>query len=244
MILVTAGSASHVGRVRSQNEDSLYAGRRVWAVADGMGGHAAGEVASALAVGALRELDEADAPGPADVLLALTRANDAIMAHEANHRLTRGMGTTLTGVALVAGEVGERLMIFNVGDSRTYRLVDGVLKQATVDHSETEELIARGVITRLEARTHPMRNIITRALGTLNPPTADTWLVEPTPGERFLVCSDGLTSELPDDAIAAVLLAEADPQAAADALVTAAVDAGGHDNVTVIVLDVTDAAEV
>ncbi len=238
-MIITAGSASHVGHVRVGNEDALYRGRRVWAVADGMGGHAAGEVASGLAIEQVRLLDAS----PADldevaVRAAVDAANDAVLAHTRRHPATRGMGTTLVGAALVATADGPRLCVFNVGDSRAYRLSHGHLAQVSVDHSEIEELRALGIITAAEARVHPLRNVVTRCLGMPEPPDADTWLVRPRPGDRLLLCSDGLTGEVSDGAIGLLLLTVADPQEAADGLVDAALAAGGQDNVTVVVLDV------
>jgi protein phosphatase len=147
------------------------------------------------------------------------------------------MGTTITGLALLEASSGDQLMVFNVGDSRVYRLVEGRLDQVTVDHSEVQELVLAGVITRDQARVHPRRNIVTRALGTDPGPRPDYWLLPATAGDRFLVCSDGLYTEVPDERIA-VLLASGTPQVAAASLVTAAEDAGGHDNVTVVVVEV------
>nr|NLI50797.1 serine/threonine-protein phosphatase [Propionibacterium sp.] len=238
-MIVTHGCASHVGHVRETNEDAHYCGRRVWAVADGMGGHAASEVASGPAIEQVRLLDAS--PGELDeaaVRDAVAAANAAVLAHTRRHPGTRGMGTTLVGVARVGDADGPRLCVFNVGDSRAYRLAHGHLAQVSVDHSEVEELRALGIITAAEARVHPLRNVVTRCLGLPQAPDADTWLVRPRAGDRLLLCSDGLTGEVSDGAIALVLLTVPDPQEAADALVAAALAAGGQDNVTVVVLDV------
>lgn len=236
---VTAGWATDVGRVRRTNEDAAYVGRRVWAVADGMGGHAAGEVASALAVQAMRELDAADGVLSRErVIEAVEHANDLLLARAHEQRMARGMGTTLTGVALVEEAGDEWLCVFNVGDSRVYRLSDRGLGQVTTDHSEVAELVAEGLITPAQARIHPLRNIVTRFIGGLWAPKVDTWLVRPRVGDRLLVCSDGLNGELTDACIEQVLEAHPDAQAAADALVKDALDSGGNDNVTVVVLDV------
>lgn len=237
-MIVTAGSATHVGHVRDGNEDALYCGRRVWAVADGMGGHAAGEVASALAVEAVRRLDEAaEDPDEAAIVGAVEAANAAVLRYARRHARAWGLATTLVGAALVADGDEERLCVFNVGDSRAYRLAHGHLAQVSVDHSEVEELRSLGLITPAEARRHPLRNVVTRCVGMPQAPDVDTWLVSLRPGERLLLCSDGLTGEVSDAAIGLTLLAEPDPQAAADRLVEAALAAGGSDNVTVIVLD-------
>jgi len=239
----TSGWATHVGRVRRDNEDACYVGRRVWAVADGMGGHAAGEVASALAVDAMAELDAADGVLTRDAVVeAVQRANDHLLEHGGRQREARGMGTTLTGVALVEQDGEERLCVFNVGDSRVYRLSAGHLGQVTTDHSEVAELVAAGLISPSRARTHPLRNVVTRCLGGEHRPLVDTWLTLPRPGVRLLLCSDGLNGELPDLTIARLLQEPLAPQAAADALVEAALEAGGGDNVTVVVLDVEAAA--
>ena len=235
---VIAGAATHVGHVRDGNEDALYRGRRLWAVADGMGGHAAGEVASALAVDEVRRLDESGAElDEASLLGAVAAANAAVLRYARRHPRAWGLATTLVGAGVVTEGDAERLCVFTVGDSRAYRLAHGHLAQVTTDHSEVEELRSLGVITAAEAREHPMRNIVTRCVGMREAPLVDTWLVSLRPGERLLLCTDGLTGEVTDAALALVLMTEPDPQAAADRLVQAALDAGGQDNVTVIVLD-------
>lgn len=228
------GVATSTGLVRRVNEDSHLALPPLCAVADGMGGHGAGDVASRLAI---EKLAECVIPGRTlsveSVLAALDNANRFIIARdEAN-----GMGTTITGLAALETAGGNHLMVFNVGDSRVYRLAGGRLDQVTVDHSEVQELVQAGALTREQARTHPRRNIVTRALGsdlTLRP---DHWLLPAVAGDRYLVCSDGLFSELPDEEILA-LLAAGDRQRAAAALVAAANDAGGRDNITAIVVDI------
>jgi serine/threonine protein phosphatase PrpC len=147
------------------------------------------------------------------------------------------MGTTVTGLAGLETLGGDRLMVFNVGDSRVYRLAAGRVEQLTVDHSEVQELVLAGVLTPEQARTHPRRNVVTRALGGGLELVADHWLLPATVGDRFLICSDGLFGELPDEAIAG-LLATPRPQQAAQGLVAAANDAGGHDNITALVVDI------
>lgn len=238
---VDSGWRTDVGRLRHGNEDALVVGRHVWAVADGMGGHAAGEIASAIAARAMRRLDvagEVRALEVRDVVVSVGDANARILDHAAHHWRSRGLGTTLTGVARVRDAGKERWCVFNVGDSRVYRLADGVLERLTVDHSEVEELIVAGVLTLEQARSYSRRNIITRCLGTRPPPEVDVRVLESDPGERLVLCSDGLNSELRDPEIEAVLVRSPDAQEAADALVEAALSAGGRDNVTVVVLDV------
>src|SRR5689334_2642543 len=168
-----------------------------------------------------------------EVLAALVHANRKIIERDAASK----MGTTATGLAALETAGGDHLMVFNVGDSRVYRLSGGLLEQLTVDHSEVQELVLAGVITKEQARTHPRRNVVTRALGSDASMMPDHWLLPAIGGDRYLVCSDGLFSELPDEVIRP-LLAAGTPQQAADALVSAANDAGGRDNVTVVVVDI------
>ena len=233
MIHFSHGAATSVGRVRQVNEDSYLAVPPLFVVADGMGGHGSGDLASRIAIEdmsacvALRPLF-AEA-----VLTALEHANRHIIERDEANR----MGTTATGLAALETAGGDHLMVFNIGDSRVYRLSGGRLEQLTVDHSEVQELVLAGVITKEQARTHPRRNVVTRALGSDVGLMPDHWLLPAVGGDRYLVCSDGLFSELPDEVILP-LLAAGSPQQAADALVLAANDAGGHDNVTVVVVDI------
>ena len=239
MLRVECGHATDVGRVRRHNEDALLAGGRVWAIADGMGGHAAGDVASALVIETLRQLDAGpDEIRPADLVAAVHAAHAAIVGHGRAYPESRGLGSTVTGLALVTVGGAEHWAVFNVGDSRVYRDAGTGLRRATVDHSETEELVIAGVITEAQARTHRARNVITRSLGQPDVPQVDLWVLPRTAGERFVVCSDGLTGELDDAAVADLLLTHPDAQAAATALVEAAVRHAGRDNVSVIVVNV------
>ena len=230
------GAATDTGRHRERNEDSFLAEGRVFAVADGMGGHAAGDVASGMAIDALRPLADADVLSTRELTQVIQSANDAIVAHGFESAPTIGMGTTVTGVALVSGDDTPLWAVFNVGDSRVYRFSDGRLTQVTVDHSEVQELIDAGRMTPEQARTDPRRHIVTRALGTLPAPPVDIWILPPEPGEQFVVCSDGLTEELSDAQIGKVLSAATTPDEAAANLVHEALRAGGHDNVTVVVV--------
>jgi PPM family protein phosphatase len=233
MIRFSHGAATSVGRVRKVNEDSYLARPPLFVVADGMGGHGGGNVASRIAI---EEMTACVALRPLfaeAVLTALEHANQHIIERDEANR----MGTTATGLAGLETAGGDQLMVFNIGDSRVYRLEGDHLEQLTVDHSEVQELVLAGVITREQARIHPRRNIITRALGTDAGLHPDHWLLPAISGDRYLICSDGLFSELPDEVILP-LLAVGVPQQAADALVAAAVDAGGRDNVTAIVVDI------
>jgi len=201
-----------------------------------MGGHAAGEVASRLAVASFAALPQSGLHAD-DIDLAIEQANASIVDHGSGSS-REGMGTTVSGLAVVEAGGSEHWIVFNVGDSRVYRYADERLVQLSVDHSEVEELIGAGRITREQARSHPRRNIITRSLGTVPAPQADHWLLPPRQGDVFLICSDGLIDELTDEQISAVLEARRAPQAMANALVDLAVAAGGRDNVTAIVVEV------
>lgn len=237
MTVLRSGSASDVGRVRSANEDRLLDSGALFAVADGMGGHAGGEVAAALAIDTLQR-GFASEPTARGLVDAVRRANLAVWERSHRDAEVRGMGTTLTVAALVPAETGDRLVVANVGDSRAYRYAAGRLMQMTTDHSVAEELVARGELSETEAAVHPHRHILTRALGVAPEVDVDAWELWPAEGERFVLCSDGLTNELTEDRIATVLDELRDPQSAAEALVGLANEHGGSDNVTVVVLDV------
>lgn len=231
------GAASHQGRRRTLNEDGYLATGRVFFVADGMGGHEAGEVASAEALAALSALTEVDQVEPALVEAYLELAQKRIRAIETDSG--NAPGTTLTGVLVDEREDVPYWLFVNVGDSRTYMLSGGVLAQVSVDHSEVQELVDAGTITMDEARRHPRRNVITRALGAQDGVRADFRYIPVALHDRVLVCSDGLTGELTDDQITTILLEQPDPERAAAFLVEAAIQAGGRDNITVVVIDVT-----
>jgi PPM family protein phosphatase len=237
---VTVGSATDVGRVRSGNEDAFLADLPVLAVADGMGGHAAGEVASALTVAALSDLVGREDLSVEDVVRQLGLANARILDSARRHREQEGMGTTVAGVALIGGSDGGRQWaVFNVGDSRVYESTPSGLVQVTVDHSLVQELVDVGVLTAQEAAHHPSRNVVTRSLG-WEPMVDVSVSTRPvTAGQRLVVCSDGLSDELEPQALEAVLGACPEADQAARALVQAALSAGGHDNVTVLVVDVS-----
>ncbi len=231
------GSATDRGRVRSLNEDSLLAYPPVFLVADGMGGHDAGDVASRLVVEEFSLLVGHDGATSDDVHACFERAS-ARMRETLGDRTA---GTTVAGVAVTATDNGEYWLVFNIGDSRVYRVSDGALEQISVDHSVVQELVDSGDLAVADARIHPERHVITRAVGTGGVPEPDYWLIPASVEDRLLVCSDGLTTELDDATLLHGLTAFADPQQSADWLVGAAVDAGGRDNVTVIVVDVAAA---
>lgn len=234
---IAVGSGTDRGLRRELNEDSFAAQDPLFVVADGMGGHEAGEVASLLCTRSLGE-EPALAPGchsanAQDLQHAIERADLRI------REATGGRaGTTLSGAVLTDVSAVPHWLVMNVGDSRTYRMSrSGELTQITVDHSEVRELVDAGEITAEEALVHPRRHVVTRALGTGEDAEADFWLIPVQDGDRLLVCSDGLTSELRDEEIRSLLSSRERPEEAADALIDAALRAGGRDNVTVIVVD-------
>src|SRR5437588_933982 len=238
MTTLRAGGATDVGLVRSHNEDRYLADERLFAVADGVGGHKAGEVASQTAVETLqREFTEPTTDGLVD---AVKKANRTVWNLAESNRDQRGMGTTLTAIALVDDGGEERLAVVNVGDSRAYLLQQGELEQLTEDHSLVEQLVREGQLTPEEAQVHPQRSIITRALGLDPDVEVDSWELTPYKGDRLLLCSDGLTNEVSDDEIASTLRTVSDPEEAARQLVQEARDHGGSDNITCVVVDVVD----
>ena len=236
--VTTFGSRTDVGCVRDHNEDSLVVAPPLFAVADGMGGHAAGEVASEIAVNVLAELAPKDLDGAA-LEHAVEEANHEIIRAARDGRGREGMGTTLTACMLE----NERLVIAQVGDSRAYLLHHGKLQQLTRDHSLMADMIEAGQLTPEEARHHPQRSVITRALGSDPNTRPDMYEINVETGDRLLVCSDGLSSMIEDEQIEAVMRRVPDPQRCASQLVNEAIAAGGHDNVTVIVSNVTGFAE-
>ena len=236
------------GAVRRVNEDSFITSPPFFVVADGMGGHAFGDRASQAAIAAFRDGIVPGATALAQgVLDTIRAANDAVLSLTES---TDGAlsGTTLTGVALVDVGASDNYhwMAFNVGDSRTYSWDGRSLTQLSVDHSAVQELVDKGVITRLEADTHPNRNVVTRALGAEDSVDADIWLLPARARQTFLLCSDGLTKELDDEEIARIIVFHAAesgrkddalPLSLSERLVNAAIAAGGSDNVTVVVVE-------
>jgi serine/threonine protein phosphatase PrpC len=234
------GGASDVGRVRQGNEDALLAEHGVFVVADGMGGHNAGEVASELAVTTLRSALRDSVTSTEQLRELVQQANTTIYTASLDDSTQRGMGTTLTALVMIPG-ITDRVLVANVGDSRTYVLRDGVLSRITTDHSYVQELVNEGVITADDARKHPQKNIVTRALGIDRYVAVDVFSHDMRTGDRFLLCSDGLVDEVTDIEITSILSNNANAADAANALVTAANDAGGRDNTTVVVVDILTA---
>jgi len=230
------GEATDVGRVRTNNEDAMYTSERLFAVADGMGGHQGGEVASDTA---LRTLEGSFVePTPEGLLDAAHDANDAVLDAAATDPALRGMGTTLVAIAPMDGE--EAIAWINVGDSRLYLLRDGELTQISEDHSLVQEAVRSGDLTPEEAQVHPQRNVVTRALGIDRDILIDGDRIDAFAGDRYVLCSDGLYEFVEDDRIASTLRRLDDPNEAAREVVRLANEGGGRDNITVVVVEVVD----
>ena len=237
-LVLRYAARSDVGLIREGNEDSGYAGPALLMVADGMGGHAAGELASAIAVATVADLD-VHPPEAGDVLSALgdsvADVGDAIADVIADDPDLTGMGTTVTGVYWL----GQRIAILHVGDSRAYLLRDGDLAQITHDHTYVQTLVDAGRITEEEATIHPRRSLLMRALDGMNPVEADLSVREARIGDRYMLCTDGLSGVVGNDDIARIL-SEGDPTGAVTRLVDLALERGAPDNVTVVVADVVE----
>ena len=233
------GASTDVGMVRQQNEDSFLAEETLFVVADGMGGHNAGEVASALAVTTLKAGARLGIDTTEDFRELVQQANSAIYTASLDDSTQSGMGTTVTALSIVEGEE-PRVLVANVGDSRAYLWRSGALSRLSVDHSYVQELVNEGIITPEAARVHPRRNIVTRALGIDRSVMVDVFTHFVRTGDRIVLCSDGLVDEVADTEIAKVLGQHTDPQETAEALVMVANTNGGRDNTTVIVVDVLD----
>ncbi|MGW0992287.1 Stp1/IreP family PP2C-type Ser/Thr phosphatase [Streptomyces sp. NPDC002520] len=231
-------AGSHKGMIREGNEDSGYAGPRLLAIADGMGGQAAGEVASSEVISTLVTLDD-DVPG-SDILtslgVAVQRANDQLRSMVEEDPQLEGMGTTLTALLWT----GQRLGLVHVGDSRAYLLRDGVLTQITQDHTWVQRLVDEGRITEEEATTHPQRSLLMRALGSGDHVEPDLSIREVRAGDRYLICSDGLSGVVSHQTMEETLASYQGPQETVQELIQLALRGGGPDNITVIVADVLD----
>lgn len=235
MITYDGGAATHVGAIRDVNQDRMLLSGTIAAVADGMGGHAGGEKAAALAIG---ELSGVRGTISADRFHRVVDAANRRIYETSSDPALRGMGTTIVAAAVDAE--AEQLNIVNVGDSRAYRLRSGQLEQLTIDHSLVEDLVREGRLSPEEALTHPQRNIVTRALG-INPEIEiDMFIVDAVVGDRFVLCSDGLFNEVDDEGIVEILNRVKPSEEAAAELVETAVRLGGRDNVTVVIVDILD----
>ena len=231
------GAVTDVGNVRRINQDQLLVAGDLVAVADGMGGHRAGEVASQVAVEALQEAFALD-PTTGGLVAAVRAANAAVWSRGDADPALQGMGTTIAAAALVTEDRHKRLAIVNVGDSRVYRLQEGRLSCLSSDHSLVADMVRAGAISEDEARTHPRRNILTRVLG--GGPDIDPYFAEAVAaaGDRLLLCSDGLFNDLSEQEIAEALASVAAPTDAATHLVALAKHHGGSDNITAVVADI------
>lgn len=234
---VRVGATTDVGVAREQNEDAYLVRAPIYAVADGMGGHQGGEVASQLALEVLDRMSRED--HELDLRSAVRDANRQVLERASGDSSLSGMGTTLT---LLRVE-GPRVRLAHVGDSRAYLLRDDELRQLTDDHTLVNRMVQEGKLTENEAKIHPHRSILTRALGVDGDIEVDIFTVDLDAGDRILLCSDGLTSIVSDDEIRTVLSSQADPQEACDELVSAANRGGGPDNITVVVLDIDEGEE-
>ncbi len=239
-IALRYAARSDIGLVRSNNQDSAYAGPHLLMVADGMGGHAGGDVASSIAVAALAPLDD-EAHGPDDALdeldAALHAAQDELLARAKADTDLGGMGTTVTALL----RAGNKLVMAHIGDSRAYLLRDGELTQVTIDHTFVQHLVNTGKITLEEAAHHPQRSVVMRVLGDFDMEIVpDLSVREARPGDRWLLCSDGLSGVVSAETIAETMDSLTDLDACADRLVQLALRGGGPDNVTVIVADIVD----
>jgi serine/threonine protein phosphatase PrpC len=226
-----------IGNVRATNEDLFLTEGELIAVADGMGGHRGGQIASRLAIEALEETFSAD-PTADGLVEAVRAANRAVWEQAETDPELHGMGTTIAAAARVTDSGKEQLVVVNVGDSRVYLLRAGRLSRLSSDHSLVADLVRSGAIDETDARTHPERHILTQALGVapdVEPHVAHADLAR---GDRLLLCSDGLFSEIGDDEITGTLADVADPHEAADQLVQLAKDHGGNDNITAVVIDI------
>ena len=237
------GALSDTGSLRVQNEDAMLAQEGLFVVADGMGGHNAGEVASAMAIKILRSAQTKGITDAKDLNTAIKEVNEQIFNAATDNSDQRGMGTTITALVITptnkqTDNSDKSATVANIGDSRTYLLRGGEFRQVSVDHSYVQELVSEGLITREEARTHIRRNIVTRALGIEPTVGVDTWTLPLIVGDRYVLCSDGLVDEVSDDDIEACLKINSDPQETAVELVAMANRNGGRDNITVIVVDV------
>ncbi len=238
MILFRSASVSHSGMVRSVNQDTAFESMVLCAVADGMGGAAAGDVASRIAIETLVKDFSTGSPTVEALQRGIETANSAVYLASLNDISYAGMGTTLTAMAPVAGPEGDRVAIAHVGDSRCYLFANGQLRQLTNDHSVASELVRHGELTPAAAARHPQRHMLTRALGVDPNVDVEILLLPLAAGDRLLLCSDGLSNEVTAERISAILGIEPDPTLAANALVSEANEHGARDNVTVLLVDV------
>lgn len=234
MLKLAWGASSDVGLHRAVNEDAVLSAPPIFLVADGMGGYAAGDVASATVVDEFTAAVGCETVTAEWVTGCLARSNQRVVDGA-------GGGTTVAGAAVIQQGGRPYWLVFNIGDSRVYHRVGNDVQQVTVDHSVVQEMVDSGALAAERARTHPRRHIITRAVGSSDQARADLWLLPIETGERLMMCSDGVTSELDDRDIRSIVAKMSAPQETADALVRAALTAGGRDNTSAVIVDVISA---
>lgn len=237
-IRVVSADATHVGHVRATNEDSILNATPIYMVADGMGGHNAGEVASAIAVEEFAKLTIQQNVTVEQLGEALDSAADRIGA--LGGESTLGAGTTVAAVATMVLDGVGYWVVMNLGDSRVYRLSGEIFEQVSVDHSVVQELMDRGELSAEEASNHPYRHMVTRALGAGPESDPDYWLIPAEVGDRMLICSDGLNGEVEDAAIERMLRSPQDVRSISENLVHLALDGGGRDNISVVVVEAVE----
>ena len=236
---IRAAGATHVGLVRQSHQDNFALREGTFVLADGMGGHQGGEVASFEATSTILESGKINSV--ADMVKSVSKANQAILKRAKKEDNLSGMGTTVCVLSEIVGTAGKkRIGIANVGDCRIYRLGKSELTQITQDHSLVGDLVRTGELTQEEAARHPQRNILTRALGIEQDLVIDTWELNPVAGDKYLLCSDGLFNEIDDEKIAQILMEDTELEKIAQNLIDHALEAGGHDNITALVLCVED----
>lgn len=237
---ILSAAASHVGKIRASNQDSGSVGNHLFVVADGMGGHAGGDVASALAIRHLVALDKPyDSVEQAreEFYRGILDAGKELTRAVADHPELTGMGTTISGMV----RVGDKVVVAHIGDSRIYLLRDGVLEQITADHTFVQRLVDSGRITPEEAAVHPRRSVLMRVLGDVDAdPEIDTHVLDTQPGDRWLLCSDGLSGYVAEREIAEILLTTNDPEEACEKLIQASLAEGAPDNVTAVIVHIDD----
>jgi serine/threonine protein phosphatase PrpC len=237
---ILSAAASHVGKIRASNQDSGSVGNHLYVVADGMGGHAGGDVASALAIRHLVGLDRpygSAEEAREEIYRGILDAGKELTRAVADHPELTGMGTTLSGMV----RVGDKVVVAHIGDSRIYLLRDGVLEQITADHTFVQRLVDSGRITPEEAAVHPRRSVLMRVLGDVDvEPEIDTHVLDTQPGDRWLLCSDGLSGYVAEREIAEILLTTHDPEEACEKLIQASLAEGAPDNVTAVIVHITE----
>lgn len=235
---------SDQGKVRASNQDSGYSGYHLFFVADGMGGHAGGDIASALVTQQVSQVDqifEGTEKAKKTLIEALVNANDKLSVTVRDHPELHGLGTTFSGLALV----GNQLVMAHIGDSRIYRVSAGKVEQVTKDHTFVQRLVDLGRITEEEALVHPRRSVLMRVLGDIEEnPEIDTEVFEAVPGDRWLICSDGLSGVVPEHVINDILLSKVGSQEVTDLLIGETLEHGAYDNVTVVVLDIQNTSTI